>query len=314
MIIWRNQGNNLTGVTVTENGGTVTATGGNISVARTSGGSLLGFRKTDQVAGASGQKWYGYLTVTGVAFTDCMVGLIDADSIDYLQMVGLYITGLGNFGAWEESGYTADNSTQGGALDTEYELSFEILGSGAVRIRRGSTIVGNTVVGTSGNYTAKNLRFMCSVIGSTASTFNFDEVLATDDGTFTPPAPTTPAASATGQTTATGTWSDATCTTTNADGISVEISTTSGSGFSVDGTANIGDETYDFTGLTASTTYYVRYRAYVSVNGVTTYGAYTSEASFTTNSPASSAPSGGSSNMRQRARHLKLFKVNKRKD
>ena len=111
-----------------------------------------------------------------------MIGIVDADALDYTQMVGVYIQSNGYFGAWEKAGFTSDNVNSGGLLNTEYTIRCEIQNDGTVTISKDGTVLGHTVVATSGDYTAKNLRGMVVEIAKigTLGTFDLNDYLVDD--------------------------------------------------------------------------------------------------------------------------------------
>ena len=82
------------------------------------------------------------------------------------------------------------------------------------------------------------------------------------------------------------TWSD---NSSNEDGFTIQRSTSSGSGFSNAATLGAGEVLYTDTGLTPSTQYYYRMRAFNDAGN----SAYTSQASATTLSTTTTSPSGG---------------------
>lgn len=106
----------------------------------------------------------------------------------------------------------------------------------------------------------------------------------------TPDVPTSPTATATGETTGDVEWTDAE-DLDFFDGTKVERSTTSGSGFSEVDDVAPGTGISEQTGLSAGTTYYFKMRNYFVLDGVTYYSAYTSEVSFTTTAVESSGGS-----------------------
>lgn len=292
MIIDRNNGDSVDGFTLTQGNGSVASNGTQIVVDRNT--NDCGLRRTAGISGADGQKYFWKFNQQGVAFDDTMTGLVDADALDYTQMIGVYIQGNGTNGSWEKAGATADNNPQAGSLDTDYDFSMEIGTTGAVTIKRGATTLGTTVPATSGDYTAKTLRFMSLNISS-GEPYWLSWYAATDDGTFTPPTPASPSATASSSTETDVSWDANGANSVNADFFSIERSLSSGSGFvEIDTTPDIITDGYDDSGLDPETTYYYRIRAAVVVNGTTYYSSYSAETSATTDSagnwpPASSA-------------------------
>lgn len=167
-----------TGFTLTQPGGsTVVSDGTNIIITEVAGSP--GLRRTSAVTGVSGMVFEFKIQQPGVGFNDVMIGIVDADALDYLQMVGCYQTGTGNLNAWEKGGNTADNVNSTATLATEYTITCFIESDGRVTVRKNSTVLGHTVVATSGNYVGKSLRGMIQYIG-TAGVFQFNNYLVTN--------------------------------------------------------------------------------------------------------------------------------------
>lgn len=315
MILYRNDGT-LTGLTLTETTGTVTIVSGKIAVASGLAGSFdsCGFVQTSSIAGASGRSWYGYIEYN--SFVDAFFGFVDTANFAYTDSLSFYQFSSSNRAkSWEKGGFTAD-AVNSGALtaNVSYLVLLDVESDGTVTYTFDGSEIGHSVVATSGDYTSKNLRFYASPWG-VSQTLSIDTMGVTDSGGFTPPAPTTLAAGSPTATTLQVTWSDATVSSTNADSIRVERSTTGGGvGFSEIGTASIGAQVYNDSGLTAGTTYYYRIRARVTVGPTDYNSAYTSEASASTTSPASGGIAGSSSSMNIRAKRLGLFKTHRRED
>lgn len=268
--------------------------------------NVLGHYYTGGVAAAADYRYMCWAAVSSVATTDCVPFAFRTDD-------AITFAGSSRFYISEAAATTPDGAPAGTVVaGTYHKWEFKVNGDGTLDVYFDDGLVGSGEAGNS--WHTRTIRMVSNVarIGGSTGNLKWQEAYVTDANGLTPPVVTTPAAAATGETTATGTWDDATCTATNADGVSCEISETSGSGFSEDGTENIGVETHDFTGLTAATTYYVRYRPFFTANGVKTYAAYTSEASFTTDSPPVTSVAGGSASMRNRYRHLKLLRKKKR--
>lgn len=167
-----------------------------------------------------------------------------------------------------------------------------------VTLQRGTR---GTTVATHANasdirYVAMLRWFIINQLGG--GTVKIQNIAWTDNGTLTPPAPATLAASAVSTTQINLTWSDTTVTAVNADYISIERSLTTGSGFAEIGQAAIGAQAYSDSTGSAGTTYYYRVAAVVTYKTLLYPSTYSSEANATTNNPPSSGAGAASLSVR----------------
>lgn len=188
--------------------------------------------------------------------------------------------------------YTITRAFSDGGWQLNKYFVLSDAGGNLVEVIRPTAINGNNVtfargqLGTTaaaipngrGIYVVPDLRFYWQNQSGSITT-RYSNVIITDDGTYTPPAPTSLSASTGGAGAINLAWSDASVTSTNADQIKIERSTSSGSGFSQIGTAAIGAQAFADSGLSNSTTYFYRIRASVTYNGSNANSSYTSEAS-----------------------------------
>lgn len=224
--------------------------------------------------------------------TDQEYCLNDASGLAINSSVGDYSAGSGNV-FLIYNGSTA--GPQNPSVSGPYQGRFIVESDGNITFSwRANSLDSWTDVGTSTgiDYSTGTVYFQTNLFTDT-KVGRVAEIALTDDGDLEPPAPGNPTAVATSDSAITIDWLDGTVTTTNADGISIERSLSSGSGFSEIDTVSVGDETFDDSGLDPATTYYYRLRAFVDWDGDTYYSAYTSETSATTDSPPDDDGDGG---------------------
>jgi hypothetical protein len=179
------------------------------------------------------------------------------------------------------------------SANTDYTLSAWILGKGTIGAKSGSTVL-NSQGGTYSAWTQVTVTFnsgsatSINLYGSyNAGEGRFDDFTLDQGGGTTPTAPAAPsalAATASGSTTINLGWTD---NSTNETGFKVERKTGStGTWSEIASSLAANTTTYSSTGLTASTTYFYRVRAY----NATGNSSYSNEASATTGAGGGTYP------------------------
>jgi len=290
MILWKTDFTDATGLTVVTTTGTVTfnqtVDGKKCVLLDTTSEAWpgIGWYTNSGIASGSGHTLFISVRTTGWA--NITNGFTDA------AQMGSYDKNLGwTIGSSKIKGHHWGNPSYGDMVHNEsiWENVKVVIGSdnasASWRVDGGGAW---TDLGTSNNNgpdwsTGIDAYFQTSCYSDTGKVLTLADCAYTDDGTFTPPAPTTLAGSGISKTEIDLTWSDGTINSVNSDDLSLERSATGGgAGFSEIATPSIGDEAYSDSGLTENTSYFYRARAKITWEGADHYSAYTSEVEIAT--------------------------------
>jgi len=305
MIIDQSDCSNLDGFTDETSGGagTVTATGSSIDTDRTSGSgtSPLGFYRSSPQVGASGQIIYWKFSYSGLTpgFGHFVGGLNKNAAVNYTAVPSIYLDESGGnniFITWR--GSSTVNSATTAAINTDYFCKAVINSDGTITFSVATagfsgpwTALSSSLVAQSYDATTTDIYFVGCDVWSATGVVSTKYFIYTDNGDIAPNEPASVTATADSSSEITLEWVDD-FTSDQAKGVLIERSLTSGSGFVEIYDAAVGDQLYQDTGLSASTTYYYRLRSYVEVDGTTYYSDYTSEVDATTDASVSGSDGG----------------------